>query len=118
MTLAWWPDGDRFEPIRTDEQWTLPSVVTAAASVPRADGARDDRRVEPASAETPSDGSTVGDGGAVPAPSPSLVTPTPSASLSRDLDTEPELAPSPSASASASMSVAPTVEPERERGGP
>ncbi len=107
VTLAWWPEGDRFRPIQEDEQWTLPSVVTAAASVPL--GGEPGRiDIDPSSAETAT-GSTVGEGSASPAPSPSLVTPTPSASLTPTLTPSPTPLPSPSASAGASVSVAPTA---------
>jgi putative peptide zinc metalloprotease protein len=122
VTLAWWPEGDRFEPIRSDEQWTLPSVATAAAGValggtpgtidladpttdPTADPAADP------TAETPQgSGSPAVDAGASPVPSPSTVTSlSPSASPIPSASPSTSLSPSPVASVEATLSASPSV---------
>jgi putative peptide zinc metalloprotease protein len=111
LTFAWWPEGGRFEPIRRDEQWTLPSVATAAASVPFGQtepGMID--RVLPAD-ETAVNGTAEGSDSTVdpstsPVPSPSAspsVSPVPSGSPSATSSPSPTTSTTPSISPSASV---------------
>jgi putative peptide zinc metalloprotease protein len=105
VTLAWWPEGDRYTPIQEDEQWILPAVAAAVVNVPA--GGAEPGLIDPTEVvETPGEtGSAVGS--TSPVPSPSSLTVSPSASVTPT----PTPLPSPTVSASASLSVAPTLSP-------
>jgi putative peptide zinc metalloprotease protein len=106
LTFAWRPAPDRYSPIRPDEQWTLPAVATAAASVPTGEANLSSIDVRDPVAGTAGDSPVAP--GTSPAPSSSAVTPSPSAS--------PTQSPSPSDSPSPTTSLTPTPSPSESVG--
>jgi putative peptide zinc metalloprotease protein len=105
VALAWWPNPDRYTPIQENERWTLPTLVSAAASLP-AGGEGIERIGAQDPGTQPAAGGSVA-GGTVPATSPSpgasaTPSPSPSATMSpsASVSPSPTLSPSPTASPS------------------
>jgi putative peptide zinc metalloprotease protein len=108
LSVAWRPESDRYTPIRSDEQWTLPAVAAAAVRVPT--GGPSMGTIDPMvpAAGTAGSGAPVTDGTS-PAPSPSGVTPSPSTSATPS--PSPSVSPSPTASLTPSPSPSASVVP-------
>ncbi|MDQ4108635.1 MAG: hypothetical protein M3138_07515, partial [Actinomycetota bacterium] len=107
VTLAWWPDADRYTPIQADEQWTLPAVAAAAASVPV--GGLSATQLDDPAVEDPGVGPVVtSDTSSAPSPT-AAVSPSPSASATAEPSPSPSVSPTltPALSPSPSTSVAP-----------
>jgi putative peptide zinc metalloprotease protein len=101
LLFAWRPAPDRYSPIRPDEQWTLPAMAAAAASVPT--GEANLNRIDARDPGAGTAGGTPVTPATSPAPSPSAVTPSASAS--------PTASPSSSVSPSPTTSLTPTPSP-------
>jgi putative peptide zinc metalloprotease protein len=109
VTLAWWPDGDRYTPIQPDEQWTLPAVAAAAASVPVGGEGLSATQLDDPAAEDPGGGPVIsGDTSSAPSPT-EAVSPSPSGSATAEPSPSPSVSPTvtPTLSPSPSPSVAP-----------
>jgi putative peptide zinc metalloprotease protein len=98
LALAWWPEPRRYEPIRADEQWVLPTALDAVRG-----GDPDD----PVAGSDPDLGVPTGDASVVPTPGASPTT-TPGVGASPSPSTAPTASASPSPSPTGTRSVTPS----------
>jgi putative peptide zinc metalloprotease protein len=103
VTLAWWPDPARYTPIQRGERWTVPAIVSAAATLPTGGAGIERIGVQGATAGGMTS-VTPGAGTVAPSPSPSATDATPSPSPSAE-------SPSSSVSPSPTVSATPTPSP-------
>jgi putative peptide zinc metalloprotease protein len=110
VALTWWPVPGRFAPIQEDEQWTLPTVVGAVATVPMGAGGLSGTDADSSAGADPRAPLSTNTGGISPSPTAevtSSTSTTPEPTVSPTTSTSPSISPTPTATASPTPSVVP-----------